>query len=602
MRTKNLRDSLLMLLLFTAAMAAFTATRFGQERRQRREETLREGSYLANLVALYPMDAWVGERRPALLRTLAEHITRSRLAYLFVHDARGIAVVQLVPGLGSGAIPPEIESRSLYADGSLQQTYRMPGERAAVYEFARPVFSGGAKSGTVRLGLRPAPVNLLSAQHASLLGLLGFLMLAALIVGYYLIVRTVQGLKNVAPGAAVAGAGAETALSGLLPVIEHLDRSVTELKTRLREIALNNTQLTSQLGVAAFEKDQMFRALDALEFGVIVLDLQDNVTHANRSAATLLGRRLGEIADQPLEAVAPPEMAAYVAEHTGTRRGGDEHLDLEFPGSPGEQHRVGVTPLKDAGGGFTGKLVHLRNVSRTRRAEEAQRELIAQLAHELLTPLTTMKTYSEMLMDGEVRSPAMQGEFYNTINEEADRLSRLIQNLLNIAKMEMGTLTLSKGLVKTDWLIETTLPAVEAAARDKHIAIQTHAPDRYPAVVADKELLKVVLVNILGNAVKYTPENGAITFSLQDEETAIVFEIADTGYGILSEDLPHIFDKFYRSQDPKIRAQPGSGLGLATAAQIVRLHGGSIEVHSEVGRGTRFTIRLPKEKYVLANA
>jgi signal transduction histidine kinase len=196
----------------------------------------------------------------------------------------------------------------------------------------------------------------------------------------------------------------------------------------------------------------------------------------------------------------------------------------------------------------------------------------------------------------------MQREFYNTINGETSRLSLLIRTLLDIAKIEMGGLTINKNLVRTDWFLEGCLAAIEGTAKDKHLTIEKRMPDYFPAVIADKELLQGAIINILGNAVKYTPENGKITFAISEQEEAVTFEVIDTGYGISKEDLPHIFEKFYRSGNKEIAAQKGSGLGLAITAEIVRLHGGHIDVRSELGVGTHVTIRIPKEEHYLGQA
>ena len=204
-----------------------------------------------------------------------------------------------------------------------------------------------------------------------------------------------------------------------------------------------------------------------------------------------------------------------------------------------------------------------------------------------------------MLMDNEVEDREMQKEFYNTISEETTRLSRLIQNLLNISKIEMGSLTLSTGLVKTDWLVEDSLSSVEKMAQKKNIIIEKNVPDNFPSLVGDKELLKTSMINLLGNAIKYSPENSQITFSLINQKDMVIFDVIDTGYGISEEDLPHIFDKFYRADDPNIREQTGTGLGLVMTSQIIQLHGGEIEVQSEPGKGTHFTVRFPIEEYQL---
>jgi two-component system sensor histidine kinase VicK len=237
--------------------------------------------------------------------------------------------------------------------------------------------------------------------------------------------------------------------------------------------------------------------------------------------------------------------------------------------------------------------------SKEKAAEKATHDFTVHLSHELLTPLTTIKSYSEMLMDGEISDSETQKEFYNTINSETDRLTHLIRTLLNVSKIEMGNLTLNKGLVKSDWLFEDSVAAVEGAALKKNISIQRNLPDHFPPLVGDKDQLKASLINILGNAVKYTPENGNIQFSVREQKDNVVFDVIDTGHGISPEDLPNIFDKFYRSKNPQISEEQGTGLGLAFTSEIVRLPDGDIEVVSELGKGTRFTVKIPKEEYRL---
>jgi signal transduction histidine kinase len=246
-----------------------------------------------------------------------------------------------------------------------------------------------------------------------------------------------------------------------------------------------------------------------------------------------------------------------------------------------------------------GKMIMFNNVTREKEAAVATQEFTAHLSHELMTPLTTIRSYSEMLMDGEVQDSETQKEFYNTINGETARLSRLIKDLLNLSKIEMGSLTLNKGLVKSDWLFEDCIAAVEGAAQQKNISIQRHLPDNFPSLIGDKDQLKGAVINILGNAVKYTPENGKIDFALSEENNTVILDIRDTGYGMSEEDLSHIFDKFYRSSHPQISEQQGTGLGLALTSEIIALHEGEINVQSELGNGTRFTLKIPKGEYYL---
>jgi len=228
-------------------------------------------------------------------------------------------------------------------------------------------------------------------------------------------------------------------------------------------------------------------------------------------------------------------------------------------------------------------------------AQQNQSDFIAHVAHELRTPLTTIKSYVEMLMDDEVSDRDTKIDFYNTINDEANRLARLINNLLNISKIEMGSLTINKDLIKTREFLEDIIKSIKTQATNKNIELESILPDKLSPLVMEKDLLRVAILNILGNAIKYTPDSGIVTFRVEEDESQIKVEIIDTGYGIADDELPKIFDKFFRSSDEKIKEHTGNGLGLALSREIIRLHNGNIEVMSSLGKGTHFTVSLPLE-------
>jgi two-component system sensor histidine kinase VicK len=241
----------------------------------------------------------------------------------------------------------------------------------------------------------------------------------------------------------------------------------------------------------------------------------------------------------------------------------------------------------------------IRDITEQVIAEQARGEFVAHVAHELKTPLNTLKSYSEMLMDGEAGDEETKREFYNTINEEADRLSGLIGNLLNITKIEMGSLQIQKTRVKTEELLEELAMTAERQKKGKDLAIHAVFPDKLPVIKADKELLKTALLNLLSNSIKYTDEGKGITFKAEQDDDVIMIHVIDSGIGIPPEDLPHIFDKFYRSQDKKVRQRPGHGLGLSLARQIVELHDGELRVISHPGEGSQFTVILKKGEDLL---
>lgn len=242
-----------------------------------------------------------------------------------------------------------------------------------------------------------------------------------------------------------------------------------------------------------------------------------------------------------------------------------------------------------------GALLVVKDISRQETAESTQSEFLSHVAHEIRSPLNTIKSYTELLMDGDVNGQVTQREFYNVITLETERLAKLVENLLNISKIEMGGLSIRKGMVRPLKLIDNCIAAVTSQAVQKDIEIKKILPDNLPSLDIDKDLIEVAFLNVIGNAVKYTPEGGKITIHVDEEQDNILFHTKDTGPGINEEDLSHVFDKFYRSSEAHIQEQKGTGLGLSLSKEIVHLHGGDLRAESTVGAGSCFTIVMPTQ-------
>jgi signal transduction histidine kinase len=439
---------------------------------------------------------------------------------------------------------------------------------------------------------------------------MAYFFIAALILGYYGILHRLKPLRNINKSFPedqnpTADSPKKAGNSELETVIDGMEQALQKVRNQIQQTKEENLALLSRVGVARFEQTQISGILDAIFFGIIVTDTRDNVIFINQYMLNLIRKKREDVIDRPLATVIEnPEILSYAAQQDNIlRTKALKPIEITLPElSPEERFQVVLNYLTDSGQELTGKMISIRNITIAKMAEESQQQFIAHVAHELRTPLTNIKSYSEMLMGGEVTDREMQREFYNTINAETDRLASLIHTLLNISKIEMGSLSVNKGLVRTDWFVDGCLLAIEASARDKHLTIEKRMPDNFPSLLADKELLQGAIINILGNALKYTPEQGKITFAISDQDDAVTFEVTDSGYGIAAEDLPHIFEKFYRSDNKEITAQKGSGLGLAITAEIVHLHGGHIDVQSDVGVGTHVTIRIPKEEHYLGKA
>lgn len=597
------------LILFCIVGTATTTQRLVvHDQKNQKQEIFDRGNSLVSLIALHSLSDFKNNKREFFLRTLSDYVISEGLSYCLIHDSSGKPLLSLAPKEVVSEIPEEVTTRALYGAGATQQSFNLNTSEYPIYEFSKPIFEQGKKTGTVRLGFNLSPVEILSSERISLIATITFFILATGIFVYYgmalalrplrdRFIRLLQNEPSSSPGTTKPHN-----MNGFLPITRDLEKALFQIRETLREAEEENADMASRVGISLFENNQVNRIIDCINFGFITTDIQDNIHYINASMLSLFKIERQDAVDKPLHDILDnDDIASFIAQHESLKSTSSiGHIETTFPKlAPDEIFHVGLSFLKDNEEAVSGKIISIKNVTREKSAEKTQHEFIANIAHEFLTPLTTINSYNEMLMDGEVEDREMQKEFFNTISEETDRLSRVIQTLLNMSKIELGSLTLERGFVKTDWLVDDSYAAVEKAAQSKNIAIKKVLPDKFPTLVGDKELLKTAIINLLGNAVKYCHENGSITLSLSEREDQLVFDVIDTGHGISEEDLPHIFEKFYRSREPFIKEQKGSGLGLAMTSEIIQLHGGDIEVESELNKGTHFSVTLPKEEYYL---
>ena len=602
------RILIILCLLILIGIYAFMRILIADEKRKRTQDTLNKGNYLVSLISLQPLSSLNGEQRDFFLKTLTEYISSDGLVYCIIHDREGNAILSFAPRELASEIPGDIRIKSIYAMGLTNQEFKVSEREQTIYEFAKPIFEKGQKAGTVRLGFTIPPTSYFSLDRLSLLAMIAFFAFATGTIIYYGAGFALKPLRDFSQNVGGTRSLQDNAPknpekdSGVIHMIQDLERSFLHIREELSTTAADNMKIAARLGVVIFEKNQIEKIIDSIDLGIIITDIHENIMNINAFVLTLLNKNRKDVMNRPLaEILMNEEIKEFLSSQELEN---SPHVlrqtETSFPDlAPGKTFLISLTHLKDDGGAVISNMISMKDITNQKSMEEASQGFIAQVAHEFLTPLTTIGSYNEMLMDGEIQDREMQKEFYNTISEETTRLSRLIQNLLSIAKIEMGGITLNKGIVKTDWLIGDSMAAVEGSALKKNIRIVKNMPDNFPSFVGDKELLKIAVINVLGNAVKYCPENASITITLLEQNDMIVFSIKDTGYGISQEDLPHIFEKFYRSKDSNITKQTGSGLGLPMTAEIVHLHGGEVEVQSEPGEGTQFTIIMPKEEYYL---
>ena len=240
-----------------------------------------------------------------------------------------------------------------------------------------------------------------------------------------------------------------------------------------------------------------------------------------------------------------------------------------------------------------GLMAVIHDVTEQYRLEQVRREFIANVSHELRTPLTSIKSYTETLLDTPDLPAEMSEKFLGVINNEADRMVRIVKDLLTLSRLDYGRLEINYSRFPVDKLMGGVYDAMLFEARNHNHELLLELDDPLPSIEGDRERIEQVVVNLVSNSIKYTPNGGQIVMTASNIENGVRISVQDNGIGIPKEDLPRLFERFYRVDKARSRERGGTGLGLAIAQEIVKLHGGTIEVESEFGKGTKMTVTLP---------
>jgi two-component system phosphate regulon sensor histidine kinase PhoR len=327
--------------------------------------------------------------------------------------------------------------------------------------------------------------------------------------------------------------------------------------------------------------------------GVVSLDAQQRILFANERAARLLdfpqqqavGRRFWEVVrHRRLHEIVSAALA------------GPEPIreELDWPG-PIVRH-LALYAARRPGGPAEGAVLVLHDTSDLRRLESVRQEFVANVSHELKTPLSVIKVCVETLLTGAADEPEHRNQFLEQIDEQADRLHALILDLLSLARIESGAEALDFEAVPLGPAVHDCLERHHSRAEAKQQRLEACPPANGDAVNAwaDGEALDTILDNLVDNAIKYTPPGGQIRVRWQDDGSHVCLEVEDSGIGIPERDLPRVFERFYRVDKARSRELGGTGLGLSIVKHLTQTMLGSVGVRSTVGRGTTFSVRLPR--------
>jgi two-component system phosphate regulon sensor histidine kinase PhoR len=378
-------------------------------------------------------------------------------------------------------------------------------------------------------------------------------------------------------------------------LVSHRDKmQAAELRRAAVEVRARRTS-TEQLRTAAIVANLADPVLAVDEYNELVL--------ANPSAEALFNFQLEGAEKRALADLVHCEDLLKLLEDTHGRKAAKERCrEIELTDAEGRRHCYAVTarPLEgtaesasDAGGTPRGTMAVLRDISSQKEIQKRNAEFVSSVSHEMKTPLAGIKAYVELLADGDAEDEKAREEFLNVINSQADRLQRLIDNLLNLARIEAGVVKVSKLSQSLNEILEEAFHVIQPAAEQKGIELTRDLSPLYLGVLADRDMLLQCAINLLSNAVKYTPSGRRVTLRSRLLGTDVLFEVEDHGVGLSPEDQQRVFEKFYRVKKDQNMAV-GTGLGLPLARHIVQdIHGGQLTVESQLDVGSKFCARLP---------
>lgn len=367
--------------------------------------------------------------------------------------------------------------------------------------------------------------------------------------------------------------------------IGQLARSINDMARQLRKTI---NQITE-------ERNRVRAILDSMADGMIALDREGRVLQVNRVVEEVFGLNQETCQGKNILGV----VRNYDVERLLKRALKQQQpmsQEVKIIGPKPRIFRLHATPLKAPGQETGGVVVLLRDITERKKLEEMRTEFVANVSHELRTPLTSIRGFLETLLDGALDDPNAARHFLEIMSKETERLTRLIDDLLDLSKIEERRVVHRWQAVDLGDLINRVASMFRPQAREKELSLSVQLPPGLPHVQGDPDMLAQVLINLVDNAIKYTPAKRQVTIRAMAVGDQLRVEVEDTGIGIPAESLPRIFERFYRVDKARSRELGGIGLGLAIVKHIIRAHGGKVQVESTPGKGSIFSFTLPLDK------
>ena len=380
--------------------------------------------------------------------------------------------------------------------------------------------------------------------------------------------------------------------SGEIP-IESQDE-IGHLADNVNSLALRIEETTNSMD---FERRRLDSVLEHMTDGVMATDRRGRINLINATAARMINQKEDVRGQSVLDIL-------NIRERYSLRELLDEHDELMLDFSRGHEQRILMayfSLIQRESGFISGLVIVLHDITEQQQIERERRDFVSNVSHELRTPLTSVKSYVDALRDGAINDEELSGTFLGVVQDETERMIKMINDLLELSRMDSGTVRLEPEFVNMTELVNYILNRFDMIIANadedaKRYTINRQIMEDPVWVEIDPSKLTQVIDNIMNNAIKYSPDGGVVTVKMQEIGQKLVLSISDQGLGIPQKDLPYIFDRFFRVDKARSRKQGGTGLGLAISKELVRRSGGQIWAESEEGKGSTFYVAFPFTK------
>jgi two-component system sensor histidine kinase VicK len=565
-------------------------------------EMHQRGIALAKLISGYQSSSDQVLDQNNLQRLFEHQLIDSSFAYGVIEDATGQPVGRMVTRSVVDHLPP-----LQYSQATWLQSREVAVGDTMIQEYYGPIGNGGSGH-FFRFGFHQPELGLEreDLRVGATLGLPIFLLVPLFLFFHARSSRPLKDigekLADIVDGKAKLQHVEITADGELAAFIQQFNGFVDKVQGRLSSAERMNRKLLTQEKFLSYQSERFESILQTVPDGILIVDEDLKLVFINQHVESMFDVQLDAVIAAPLPTWCNHQQLL------------DFVLDLKVSGQsstnkvvhmphPDGRHTLGVSAhslcFRHGPATSGGSLILLRDVSEEIAARQSRVDFVGALSHEIKAPLNTIGLYAQMLeTNGD--DPEFRIETHNVITREVERLTRLVHNLLSITQIEMGTFELDAQRVHLVDVVKDCISIMDHGEDRARIRLQ--ASDKITPVQVDKELLRVAVSNLVTNALKYSADDRPVTIEIDEDDDAIRLSVIDQGLGISQEDQERIFDKFYRSSNPEAKKKAGHGLGLSIAAEIVKLHHGTLCVESELGKGSKFSIELWKRTGIAQRA